>query len=170
MFDFSDPMAQKGRSAGRSPKARVRPVISMGSGNATLVAGGGLNATPYNLARFAIMMINNGRFNGQQVVAPEVIEALAAGGSISKFDDGPDSDGVVYPKGEWSYRAQWWVKHTPGMEAFMAIGIHGQWIYLDIKRDIAIVKQSSQPKSKDTYLNAYDLNAFYSLVEHLSGD
>jgi len=32
--------------------------------NATLVAGGGLNATPYNLARFAIMMLNDGKFNG----------------------------------------------------------------------------------------------------------
>ena len=136
--------------------------------NATLVAGGGLNATPYNLVRFAIMMLNDGRFNGRQVVERAVVEKLAKGGSIAAFDKGPDSDGVVHPKGEWSYRAQWWVKHTEGMEAFMAIGIHGQWIYLDVDRDIAIVKQSSQPVSKDDYLNGYDLNAFYAIVGHLS--
>jgi CubicO group peptidase (beta-lactamase class C family) len=136
--------------------------------NATLVAGGGLNATPYNLARFAIMMINDGRFNGRQVVPPPVIKKLATGGSIEAFDNGPDSDGVVHPKGEWSYRAQWWVKHTKGMEAFMAIGIHGQWIYLDVNRDIAIIKQSSQPVSKDTNLNGTDLNAFYAIVDYLS--
>jgi CubicO group peptidase (beta-lactamase class C family) len=136
--------------------------------NATLVAGGGLNATPYNLARFAIMMINDGKFNGQQVVQPATIEKLARGGDIKAFDNGPDSDGIVYPKGEWSYRAQWWVKHTKGLEAFTAIGIHGQWVYLDIERDIAIVKQSSQPVSKDSYLNGYDLNAFYAIVRHLS--
>ena len=65
---------------------------------------------------------------------------------------------MVHKKGEWSYRAQWWVKHTKGMEAFMAIGIHGQWIYLDLNRKIAIVKQSSQPVSKDEYLNRYDLS------------
>ncbi len=138
--------------------------------NATLVAGGGLNATPYNLARFAIMMINGGEFNGRQVVEPAVIEKLALGGKIEAFDNGPDSDGVVHAKGEWSYRAQWWVKHTPGMEAFMAIGIHGQWIYLDVERKIAIVKQSSQPVSKDTFLNGYDLNAFYAMVDYLSRD
>lgn len=134
---------------------------------ATPVAGGGLNTTPYNLARFAAMMINDGKFNGQQVVRPEVIKKLAQGGSINSFDNGPDSDGIVHPKGEWSYRAQWWVKHTEGMEAFMAIGIHGQWIYLDVDRDIAIIKQSSQPLSKDNYLNLYDLNAFYAIVNYL---
>jgi hypothetical protein len=31
--------------------------------NATLVAGGSLNTTPYNLARFAMMMIHDGKFN-----------------------------------------------------------------------------------------------------------
>ena len=138
--------------------------------NATLVAGGGLNATPYDLTRFAIMMINDGRFNGRQVVQPAVIEKLAKGGNIEAFDKGPDSDGVIHPKGEWSYRAQWWVKHTKGMEAFMAIGIHGQWIYLDVERDIAIIKQSSQPVSKDVILNGLDLNAFYAIVSHLSSE
>ena len=134
--------------------------------NATLVAGGGLNATPNNLARFALMILNDGMFNGQQVVQPAVIEKLAKGGNIEAFAKGPDA-GVVNPAGEWSYRAQWWVKHTEGMEAFTAIGIHGQWIYFDLKRDVAIIKQSSQPLSKDEYLNLYDLNAFYALVRHL---
>jgi len=136
--------------------------------NATLVAGGGLNATPYNLARFATMMINGGRFNGRQVVQPAVIRKLSTGGSIAAFDNGPDSDGVVHPKGEWSYRAQWWIQHTKGLQAVMAIGIHGQWIYLDLNRKIAIVKQSSQPVSKDAYLNRYDLNAFHAIVRHLA--
>lgn len=136
--------------------------------NATLVAGGGLNATPYNLARFAIMMIHDGKFNGEQVVQPSIIENLEKGGSIKAFDNGPDSDDVVHRKGQWSYRAQWWVKHTEGELAFMAIGIHGQWIYLDPTPKIAIVEQSSQDKSKDDYLNEYELNAFSSIVHYLS--
>jgi len=140
--------------------------------NATLVAGGGLNATPYNLARFAIMMINDGKFKGRQVVPAAVIRNIAKGGRVEAFDKGPESDAEfvlpVHPKGEWSYRAQWWVKHTKGMEAFMAIGIHGQWIYLDVNHKIAIVKQSSMPPSKDAYLDGYNLNAFYAIVRHLS--
>jgi len=136
--------------------------------NATLVAGGGLNATPYNLARFAMMMLHNGKFNGKQVVPASVVEKIAKGGSIKAFDAGPDSDDVVHKKGEWSYRAQWWVKHTKGMEAFMAIGIHGQWIYIDQNHNVAIVKVSSMPKSKDTYVDGYNLEGFYGIVRYLS--
>jgi len=136
--------------------------------NATLVAGGGLNATPYNLTRFAIMMKNDGFFNDQQVVPKSVVDKLAKGGSIEAFDNGPDSDDIVHKKGEWSYRAQWWVKRTPGMEAFMAIGVHGQWIYIDRNHDIAIVKLSSMPVSKDTYLDVYNLEGFYGIVKYLT--
>jgi len=136
--------------------------------NATLVAGGGLNATPYNLARFAMMMLNDGRFNGRQVVPSSVVDKIAKGGSIKAFDAGPDSDDVVHKKGEWSYRAQWWVKHTKGMEAFMAIGVHGQWIYIDRNHNVAIVKLGSMPKSKDTYLDGYNLEGFYGIVRYLS--
>ncbi len=135
--------------------------------NATLVAGGGLNATPNNLARFAMMMVNNGKFNGKQVVPKSVIDKLANGGSIKAFDNGPESDDV-FKKGEWSYRAQWWVKHTKGMEAFMATGVHGQWIYIDRNHDIAIVKHSSQPVSKDGYMDGYNLQAFYGIVKYLA--
>ncbi|WP_428818335.1 serine hydrolase domain-containing protein [Microbulbifer sp. MCCC 1A16149] len=136
--------------------------------NATLVAGGGLNATPYNLARFAKMMLNNGEFNGKQVIPKSVVDTIAKGGSIEAFDAGPDSDDIVHKKGEWSYRGQWWVKHTPGMEAFMAIGVHGQWIYIDRNHDIAIVKVSSMPVSKDTYLDGYNLEGFYGIVKYLA--
>ena len=108
--------------------------------NGTLFAGGGLNATPNDLARFGAMMINKGRFNGQQVVPEDVIDKLAAGASTEAFSKGPDAGGIM-ADGHWSYRAQWWVRGTPGKESFSAIGIHGQWIYLDIERGVAIIKQ-----------------------------
>lgn len=135
--------------------------------NSTLIASGGLNATPYNLARFGIMMINNGKFNGEQVVPVSVIEKITNGGDINAFDNGSESHEKIHPKGEWSYRAQWWVKHTKEKQAFMAIGIHGQWIYFDIKNSIAIIKQSSQPVSKDDFLNGFDLNALYAISHYL---
>jgi hypothetical protein len=49
----------------------------------------------------------------------------------------------------------------------MAIGIHGQWIYLDVEPDIAIIRQSSQPLSKDELLHRYDLNGFLAIVSSL---
>ncbi|TCL00353.1 hypothetical protein BXY66_2994 [Shimia isoporae] len=135
--------------------------------NGTLFAGGGLNATPNDLARFATMMLNDGEFNGQQVVAPEVIQELADGGSIEAFTNGTESKGVMGGN-DWSYRAQWWVRHTPGHEAFSAIGVNGQWIYIDVERDIAIVKQSSQPESSTNYFDEYNINAFDQIIGHLT--
>lgn len=136
--------------------------------NNTLFAGGGLNATPYNLARFAIMMLDDGKFNGQQVVSPETIQKLSDGASIEAFSKGPDAKGVFGNK-DWSYRAQWWVRHTEGKEAFTAIGIHGQWIYIDVDRDIAIIKQSSQPVSSTNFYDEYNINAYDSIIGYLTG-
>jgi hypothetical protein len=49
-------------------------------------------------------MLNNGRSNGRQLVAPTIIEKLATGGGIGAFSNGPDSAGFMGTK-DWSYRA-----------------------------------------------------------------
>lgn len=58
--------------------------------------------------------------------------------------------------------------HTPGKESFSAVGVHGQWIYIDVKRNVAIIKQSSQPISSDEYYDGYNLNAFDEIIGHLT--
>ncbi|GLP95604.1 serine hydrolase domain-containing protein [Paraferrimonas sedimenticola] len=132
-----------------------------------LVAGGGLNASPMDLARFGMMMVNKGQFQGEQVVAPEIINDIADGASKQAMAKGSSAYGI-YAGGDWSYRAQWWVRHTEGKEAIMAIGIHGQWIYLDLEREVAIIKQSSQPESSTNYYDEYTINGFDAIVKHLS--
>ncbi len=127
----------------------------------TLVAGGGLNAAPRDLMRFAMMMLGG----GEDVVPVGVIETLERGGSLSAFADGPEATGAFAT--DWSYRAQWWIRHTPGREAITAIGVHGQWIYIDRARGVAIVKQSSQPVSSDPAADAFILNAFDAVIDHL---
>ena len=138
-------------------------------GNGNLFAGGGLNATPNNLARFAAMMLDGGRFNNQQVVPSAVIEQLRQGGDKALFKHSADAVGV-YGDGYWSYRAQWWVRHTPGKESFSAIGINGQWIFIDPDRNVAVIKQSSQPEAYAAYYDDYTVNAFDAVVAHLSRD
>jgi len=135
--------------------------------NGTLFAGGGLNATPYDLGRFAVMMINDGRFNGQQLISPDTINKLAAGADRAAFKNGPNGSGFM-GDGDWSYRAQWWVRHTPGKEAFMALGVHGQWIYLDVDRNVAVIKQASQPTSSDPFFDTYNFNAIDAIIAHLT--
>ena len=134
----------------------------------TLVAGGGLNAGPRDLARFAMMLLNNGIADGQQIVPAGVIATLERGGSREKFSRGPEAVGP-WAGGDWSYRAQWWIRHTPGREAITAIGVHGQWVYVDRRRGIAIVKQSSQPVSSDPDMDQFILNAFDAVIDHIAG-
>lgn len=136
--------------------------------NGTLFAGGGLNATPNDLARFAAMMLDDGMFDGQQVVDPAVIKQLSDGGNIDAFTNGTEAKGVM-GGGDWSYRAQWWVRHTPGHEAFTAIGVNGQWVYIDIIRDVAIVKQSSQPVSSSNFFDEFNINVFDAIIAEVSG-
>lgn len=132
-----------------------------------LFSGGGLCATASDMARFAAMMLNGGRAQGQQVVSPRCLETLARGGSTEAFLAGPSGEDDM-GDGHWSYRAQWWVRNTPGHEAFMALGVNGQWIYIDPTRDVAIVQQSSQPEADDWYFFTYTLNAIDTLIAHLS--
>ena len=131
----------------------------------TLVAGGGLNAAPRDLVRFAQLMLNDGVLDGEQVVPAAIIDTLEAGGDRAAFARGPEA--VAAMAADWSYRAQWWVRHTPGREAITAIGIHGQWIYIDRAHRVAIVKQSSQPVSSDPDTDQFILNAFDAVIDHL---
>ena len=133
----------------------------------TLVAGGGLNAAPRDLMRFAMMMLNDGVVDGERIIAADIIDILERGGSREAFSRGPEAVGA-WAGGDWSYRAQWWIRHTPNHEAICAIGVHGQWIYIDRRRNIAIVKQSSQPVSSDPATDAFVLNAFDAVIDHLA--
>ncbi|MDY6999561.1 MAG: serine hydrolase [Actinomycetota bacterium] len=134
--------------------------------NGTLVAGGGLNAAPHDLARFAMAMLNDGTVGDRQIIPVAVIDTIATGGDRAAFSRGPEAVAMM-AGGDWSYRAQWWIRHTPGREAFSAIGVHGQWIYVDRRRGVAVVKQSSQPVSSDPDADQFVLNAIDAIVDHL---
>ncbi len=136
--------------------------------NGTLFAGGGLNATPYNLARFAMMMLNDGKVGETEIVPQAVIETIEAGGNRKAWSDGPNANEM--PNGEGSYRAQWWVRHNEGREAFTALGIHGQWIYIDRAHDIAVIRQASQPESTGAFYDDYTYAAIDAIVDYLTGD
>ncbi len=136
-------------------------------GNGTLVAGGGLNAGPRDLARFAKMMLSGGRCGTEQVVDQSILDTLLNGGERDAFLRGPEATGMMR-NGDWSYRAQWWTRHTPGREAFTAMGIHGQWLYLDTLRGVGIIKHSSQPVSLDLDLDQFNLNAIDEIIDTLA--
>ena len=102
-------------------------------------AGGGLNLTLRDLARFGEMMRLGGRFNGQQIVPAAVVDDIRRGGDREQFAGA----GYKMLPG-WSYRSMWWVSHN-AHGAFTARGIHGQAIYVDPAAEMVIARFASHP-------------------------
>jgi len=100
-------------------------------------AGGGLNLTLRDMARFGEMIRLGGKFNGQQIVPKSVIADIRRGGSRDHFAQA----GYKTLPG-WSYRDMWWVSHNEH-GAFTARGIYGQGIYIDPTAEMVIVRFAS---------------------------
>ena len=102
--------------------------------------GGGFNGTARDLARFGQMLLQGGIAQGRQLVPTEVVEGFRAGASRDAFAKSAEGQPGEVMQG-WSYRDQYWVNNNTG--AFTALGIYGQWIYVDPAAEMVLVKQSS---------------------------
>ena len=92
-----------------------------------------INSTLRDAGRFGQMMLDDGYYNGKQIVPKEVVAHIKAGGSVEKFAD--SKRGKQF-KG-FNYTRQWW--HTDS-DAFFAKGLFGQWVYIDPSAEVVIVK------------------------------
>lgn len=107
------------------------------------VASGGLNTTARDLARFGQMILDDGRVDDDQVVPPDLVRILRAGGDPAAFARCAD---VAHMAG-WSYRAQWWV--TPQGHP-TAWGVCGQILWVDQDAGLVLVRLASAPDSVDS--------------------
>lgn len=127
----------------------------------TEFAGGGLNTSLRDLARFGEMMRGNGWCNGQQIIKPSVIAKITQGANKAHFVSG----GYVTLPG-WSYRSMWWISHNEH-GAYMARGIHGQAIYIDPKAEMTIARYASNPLAGNMLIDPLSLPAYHALAKHL---
>jgi CubicO group peptidase (beta-lactamase class C family) len=131
----------------------------------TAFCGGGLNATAVDLAKIGQMLLNNGQFNGQKILPAQAIAMIRAGGDRQAFAKSAEGQGLM--KG-WSYRDQFWIRHNAN-HAYTAIGIFGQWLYIDPTAKVVIVKQSSLPNAANDQVDAYTLAGFDAIIRSLQG-
>jgi CubicO group peptidase (beta-lactamase class C family) len=90
-------------------------------------SGAGINATLRDFARFGQMVLNGGEANGHRIVSSQwLAEATRPTGG-----PGP------------GYGYQWWMGERPG--SFQAIGLQGQFIYIDPATRTVVVKLSYFP-------------------------
>ncbi|MDG1580093.1 serine hydrolase [Pseudomonas sp. GOM6] len=129
----------------------------------TAFAGGGLNSSLRDMARFGEMMRNDGRFNGQQIVSSAVIADIRRGADPALFAKA----GYKTLPG-WSYRNMWWVAHDDH-GVFAARGIYGQALYIDPKAEMVIARFASNPIAANGANDPVSLPAYAALARHLMG-
>lgn len=129
----------------------------------TPFAGGGLNAGLRDLARFGQMMLQQGQYNGQQILPRSVIADIRRGASQADFAKA----GYSQLTG-WSYRNMWWVSHN-AHGAYMARGVHGQALYIDPTAQMVIARFASHPVAGNAANDATSLPAYHAVARHLMG-
>lgn len=127
----------------------------------TPFAGGGFNSTLRDLARLGQLVLQDGEWNGTQVVPRAAIERIRRGGDRSLFARG----GYALLPG-WSYAGMWW--HAGDAHgAFTARGVHGQALWIDPAADLVIARFASHPVAANAANDPTSLPAWRALADYL---
>ena len=125
---------------------------------------GGLNIITRDYARFGKLYRDYGQLNGEQIIPRDwIIESMQT----------PSEHLVAKRRGDGSvkfgYGYQWWLPLDADDE-FMAIGIYGQFIYVDRKSDLVIVKNSADTRFLENNYESKEkaVSAFRAISRHFS--
>jgi CubicO group peptidase (beta-lactamase class C family) len=130
----------------------------------TCQADGGLNASLRDYARLGLLYLQEGAWNGRQVLPAAWVAACRTGDREAfvpfyseRFAAFPDS----------AYSRQWWV-FDRGRGRHAASGIFGQMILVDPPQELVAVKLSSWPVPLDDAMRMTTLRAIEAMAAALS--
>ena len=127
------------------------------------VALGGLNASLRDYAKFGLLYLNRGFWNGQSIVPAEWVDAS------HRIDEEHLKPGEnTSSSSAWGYGYQWWIPGNP-ITDFTAHGIFNQFIYIDPESNVVIAKTSSNHRfrSERDYSKAVHIAMFRSITKHI---
>jgi len=125
-------------------------------------AAGGICCTLRDLGRLGELMRHEGRFGQSQVIPADWAADIRTAGDREAWQRG--SMAKFLPQGR--YRSKWYQTGNAG-GAFLGVGIHGQWVYIDPASEVVIAKMSSQKLPVDEALDGLTLRCFSAIVEAL---
>ena len=132
-------------------------------------AAGGVCTTLRDLARVGRLIVNGGKgYDNKPVISEQWIEDTLNSGNKDAWDNGnfaPDFPGLPM-----SYRSKWYVLHPrPEDEAswLIALGIHGQNIYIDRDNDFVMVKFASHSMPLEASSGIYGIVAAKAVRDYL---
>jgi len=114
---------------------------SEGSGFEKMEAG--LNARAIDFAKFGRLFLNQGNWDGEQVIPTEwVVESTGLDPSTHRADYYPNPFGQeIYDSGNGWYKYMWYgAARDDGSYDFAAEGDHGQFIYVSPAHQLIIVR------------------------------
>ena len=116
-----------------------------------------LNARLRDYARFGRLYLEGGARNGQQIVPADWVHA-SVNPSAPHLQPGDN------PLSDWTfgYGYKWWIPEDPQGD-FTAIGVWGQYVYVDPTREVIIVKTSTDPDFDD---NDHETIAAFRAIAH----
>lgn len=117
---------------------------------------GGICALLRDLARFGDMM----RLGGNGIIPSGWVEDIRSGGDSEPWKKGEFYH--LFPTGR--YRSQWYQTGSPS-GVFCAIGIHGQWLWVDPQREVVIANVSAQKDPVDEDIDLTLIRAFEAIAQ-----
>ncbi|MBE7123776.1 serine hydrolase domain-containing protein [Bacillus cereus] len=119
-------------------------------------ASAGLNATARDMARFGQLLLNNGQYNGKQILPSSITE------SAKNVQEG---ELAIGDGASISYHNQWWITHNE-QDAFEVLGSYGQTLYIDPKANMVIVHFSSNAAPSNEIHSIYS-DMYVDIAHHL---
>ncbi len=123
-------------------------------GEGVAFALGGLNLTLRDYARFGLMVAQEGRIGGRQVLPDAWIEASTT----------PQAATVP---GALRYGYQWWIPWDARPGEVLGRGVYGQYLYIDRARDVVIVATAADRGFREPGRQAAAMAAFRAMSDAL---
>ncbi len=115
---------------------------------------GGLNLRTRDYARFGQMVMQDGEWQGQQVVPAQWLRDS----TVPSAKTEPDAQ---------QYGYQWWMAPDAPSGEFFARGIYGQYIYFDRTRGVVIATNGADKGFREPGANDSNIAMFRALAEGL---
>ncbi|WP_439902355.1 serine hydrolase domain-containing protein [Microbacterium azadirachtae] len=129
-------------------------VDAVGSG----MFDGGVSASLRDLLRFGTLFLRDGAaLDGRQVLPAAWIAETVAGAPDSRAAFANAAEPTLMPGG--MYRNGFWFPY-PGSDVFLALGIHGQMVYVNRAAGVVAAKLSSWPTPQDGERLLWTIRAF----------
>jgi CubicO group peptidase (beta-lactamase class C family) len=127
---------------------------------------GGFSATTRDMAKIGQMIVEKGKFAGEQLISPKIFESILQRDRRQHFL-ASKIEFLEPALVGWEYKNHFWF-HANEHRSFLALGIHGQLIYIDPITKMVIAKNSSQPLAEGNPLEYDILAAAHALSKHLA--